>query len=115
MTEYNSMYGTSLVSRAWHTCQICGISILCDYFSIYQHLTKAHRVSLMDYHNQLMVNYDADRIEWLNMCIFACKICKEEFKFRWVDNQASALKDCLHSTNFQFSSETKFQYMYSRA
>ena len=62
MTEYNSMYGTSLVSRAWHTCQICGISILCDYFSIYQHLTKAHHVSLQDYHNQLMVNYDAHSI-----------------------------------------------------
>ena len=48
MTEYNAMYGSSLVSRSWHTCQICGISILCDYFSIYQHLTKAHRVSLQD-------------------------------------------------------------------
>ena len=100
MTEYNSMYGTSLVSRAWHTCQICGISILCDYFrskyfssclnifilcdyfSIYQHLTKAHHVSLQDYHNQLMVNYDVDRIDWLNRCIFACKLCKEEFQFR---------------------------------
>ena len=76
------MYGTSLVSRSWHTCQICGISILCDYFSIYQHLTKAHRVSLQDYHNQLMTNYDAERLEWLNQCVFACKVCQTEFSFR---------------------------------
>ena len=82
MTEYNCQYGTSLVSRAWHTCQICGISILCDYFSIYQHLTKAHKVSLQDYHDQLMVDYDRERIEWLNMCIFICKLCNTDFKFR---------------------------------
>ena len=82
MTEYNAMYGTSLVSRSWHTCQICGISILCDYFSIYQHLTKAHRVGLQDYHDQMMVNYDQDRIDWLNLCTFNCKLCNTDFKFR---------------------------------
>eukprot|EP00090_Calanus_glacialis_P045694 TRINITY_DN8651_c0_g1_i1.p1 TRINITY_DN8651_c0_g1~~TRINITY_DN8651_c0_g1_i1.p1 ORF type:complete len:1419 (-),score=222.67 TRINITY_DN8651_c0_g1_i1:288-4544(-) len=82
MTEYNSMYGTSLLSRSWHTCQICGISILCDYFSLYQHVTKGHKVSLNDYQDQLMTNYDAERIEWLNRCIFGCKICKAEFSFR---------------------------------
>ena len=68
--------------RAWHTCQICGISILCDYFFIYQHLTKAHRVNLQDYHDQLMVNYDQDRIDWLNLCTFICKLCQTEFQFR---------------------------------
>ena len=25
MTEYNQKYGSSLLSRSWHTCQICGI------------------------------------------------------------------------------------------
>jgi len=82
MTQYNSMYGTSLLSRSWHTCQICGISILCDYFSLYQHVTKGHKVSLNDYQEQLMTNYDIERIEWLNRCIFGCKICKAEFSFR---------------------------------
>ena len=89
MTEYNAMYGTSLVSRSWHTCQICGISILCDYFSIYQHLTKAHRVSLQDYHNQLMTNYDTERLEWLNQCVFACKVCQTEFSFRLIIRNCS--------------------------
>ena len=25
MTEYNKKYGSSLLYRSWHTCQICGI------------------------------------------------------------------------------------------
>merc|ERR1719500_1884623 len=82
MTEYNQKYGSSLLSRSWHTCQICGISILCDYFSLYQHITKGHKVTLNDYQEQLMSGFETEKIEWLNRCIFGCKICKQEFQFR---------------------------------
>ena len=37
---------------------------------------------LQDYHDQLMVGYDADRVDWLNQCTFACKLCQQEFQFR---------------------------------
>merc|ERR1719481_1901084 len=82
MTQYNQQYGTSLLVRSWHTCQICGISILCDYFSLYQHVTKGHKVSLNDYQEQLMSNFEVEKIEWLNKCVFGCKICKGEYVFR---------------------------------
>ena len=29
-----------------------------------------------------MVNYDADRVDWLNRCIFGCKLCGQEYQFR---------------------------------
>jgi len=82
MTEYNKKYGSSLLYRSWHTCQICGISILCDYFSLYQHITKGHKVTLNDYQEQLMSGFETEKIEWLNRCVFGCKICNQDFQFR---------------------------------
>ena len=52
---------------------------------------QAHRVSLADYHEQLMVNYDSERLAWLNRCVFICRICDAEFQFRSDFTQAAAL------------------------
>ena len=69
-----------MILKKKHSLSI--FSILCDYFSLYQHITKGHKVTLNDYQEQLMSGFEVEKIEWLNRCVFGCKICKQEFQFR---------------------------------